>query len=217
MVVGRDRAGGERLGDPEDHGHGCAQLVRQARHEIVTTGRALHERLLRGLELGRPPPFALERVGELVDHAGRDVRREHRAAARGAQDRGQDLVAVGILQHVARGAGDQHLADDVLVLVPRQGDHAGRGEPFLEHPCRLDAVHLRHVDVHQDHVGPEVGDEIERLEPGLRLADHEQVGGVEQGKERLSEAGVVIDDEDPHTAGAVGRPGGKDRGCHLGA
>ena len=96
-----------------------------------------------------------------------------RSAPLGAPaDGGQDLVAVGVLQDVARGPGDEHPADDLLVLVARERDDPEVGEVRLEQAGGLDAVHRRHPDVHQDHVGRERTHELEGLGARARLADH---------------------------------------------
>jgi hypothetical protein len=92
----------------------------------------------------------------------------------------KDVIPVRILQHVAGGAGHEHLAHDRLILVPRQRDHAQRGVPLLEQARRLDAVHLGHAHVHEHDVRLQLGDEIERPASRLRLADHGEVPRVEQ-------------------------------------
>ena len=95
---------GQGLRHPEDHGDGRAELVAEPAHELVTTGSPLEERLLRELELPGAASLALEGLGELADHAGRDLGRDHPAARGRLADRVEDLVAVGVLQDVAGGA-----------------------------------------------------------------------------------------------------------------
>ena len=112
------------LGHPEDDGHGRAELVAQPAHQLVTASGSLEQRLLRELELAGTAALALERLGELPDHTGRDLRGDHAAAGRRLADRVEDLVAVGVLQDVAGGACDQHLPHGVLVVHTGQGDDA---------------------------------------------------------------------------------------------
>ena len=211
---GEDSDLGERLGHPEDHGHRGPELVREPGDELVAPGRALHERGLRGFELPDPAPLALERLGELLDHARGHLGGQERPSFGGPADGGQDLVAVGVLQDVARGPGDEHAADDLLILVARERDDPEVGEVRLEQARGLDAVHRWHPDVHQDHVGRERTHEPEGLRARARLAHHLQVAGLEEGQEGFAEAGIVVHDEDPDRPTVPDRAG-KDRRFHV--
>ena len=101
-----------------------------------------------------PLRCAGQRAGEAVEQPPRDGRREQRLAARDDPDRVDELRRLDVLEQEAARARAQRL-EDVLVEVERGEDQdrapriAGRHEP----PGRLDAVHARHPDVHQDHVG----------------------------------------------------------------
>jgi len=64
----------ERLGHAEDHRDRRAELVRETGHHLVAAGRPLDERLMCLLELLRALALAIERVGELLDDVGRDLR-----------------------------------------------------------------------------------------------------------------------------------------------
>jgi hypothetical protein len=69
-------------------------------------------------------------------------------------------------------------------------------------PARgLDPVHLRHADVHQDDVGSQLVDELDRLDAVRRLADDLEVLAAEEGSERTPEAVVVVDHEDANATG----------------
>ena len=204
---------GECLGDAEDHRDRRPELMGQPGDELLPSRRTLDERVLRGLELPRTSALAFESFGELLDHVRRHSRRQERPSLGGAADGGQDLVAVGVLQDIARGAGDEHPADDLLVLVPRERDDPKIGEIRLQPPGRLDPVHRRHPDVHQHDVGCERANEAERLHARAGLTDHLEVPGLEQRQERLTEAGVVVDDEHPDRPAVTNRAG-KDRRFH---
>jgi hypothetical protein len=201
------------VGDAEDHRDRRPELVGQPGDELLPSRRTLDERVLRCLQLPRTPALAFERCGELLDHVRRHSRRQERPSLRGAADGGQDLVAVGVLQDVPGGAGDEHPADDLLVLVSRERDDAQVGEIRLQQPGRLDPIHRRHPDVHQHDIGREQANEAERLHARAGLTDHLEVPRLEQRQERLTEAGVVVDDEHPDRPGVTNRAG-KDRRFH---
>jgi hypothetical protein len=94
----------------------------------------------------------------------------------------------------------------------RQDREAGSGRllPRADRGGRLEAVHLRHLDIHQDDI------EALPLQGGQRLT---AVGGEEGRVPRLLEEGhhqalvdgIVLDDEDPQRARELGR-----RHCVLG-
>ena len=76
----------------------------------------------------------------------------------------------------------------------------------------LDAVHARHADVHDDHVGAGVPGELDRLGSGSGLAGHVDVGCLlDQHAQARADQRLVVgqDDPDGHRAGAgSGQPGG---------
>ncbi len=109
----------QALGEAEDHRDRRPQLVPEPADQLLAARRPLQQRLLRHLQLARPPAPALERLGQLLDHGGRDLGGQQRPARGRPPDRVQDLVAVGVLQDVAGGAGHQHVADRPLLLECR--------------------------------------------------------------------------------------------------
>ena len=120
------------------------------------------------------------------------------AAARGRlADRVEDLVAVGVLQHVAGGARDQHLPDRLLIVDPGQGDDAHVGERRLQQAGGLDPVHLRHADVHQDDVGLRGAHEAHGVGAARGSADNEELLGSEQRGQGFPEPRIVIDNGNP--------------------
>jgi hypothetical protein len=67
-------------------------------------------------------------------------------------------------------------------------------------PRRLDAVDLRHLDVHHDRVRLQLLDERDGLAAVPRLADDlEPPVGAQQLLERRREIGVVLGQNDPAT------------------
>src|SRR4029079_1887253 len=124
-----------------------------------------------------------------------------------------DRVGVGVLQDIAGRAGNEHVADGSLLVHAAEGDHADPGLDLLQLPGRLDPVHFGHPDVHQDDVGRQTANHLDRLGPRARLADHLEVLTRQQEGERLTEAVVVVADEH---AGAVRGAEGGGR-AHLGS
>jgi hypothetical protein len=137
-------------------------------------------------------------------------------------DQGRHLAAraeVGLAPH-------ERAPHDILQVLPRErldqvlegavgegelhrlqrrvgGDHHdldGRIGP-LHAAEDLEAVHLRHLDVENHDVGPELGQHLQRRASAVGGGD--LVGGLEQHAQGLARPQLVVDDED--TRGARGR------------
>ncbi len=116
-------------------------------------------------------------VGVLVEQPARDARGQHRLAARDDADRLHQLVGRGVLQQEATGAGAERL-HHVLVEIERgQHEHLRRTVPARPRDLtrRLDAVHPRHPDVHQHHIGLQRPHLVERLEAVTGLSHHREI------------------------------------------
>ena len=77
-------------------------------------------------------------------------------------------------------------------------------------PGGLDAVDVRHAHVHQHHVGPRPGDQVDGVAPVGRLADHVDVGlALEDHPEPGAHHRLVVDqhDADRHVAATIGTIG----------
>ena len=104
-------------------------------------------------------------------------------------------------EHVARRPRNQHLAHGALLFEPGERHDLERGVQGLQPARGLDPVHLWHADVHQDDVGSQLVDELDRLDAVRRLADDLEVLAAEEGSERTAEAVVVVDHEDAYATG----------------
>ena len=111
----------------------------------------------------------------------------------------QDLVAVGVLEHVARRSGDEHVADRALILEPGERHDPEVRIERLEPAGRLDAVHHGHPHVHQHDVGLGRGDQLQRLGAVARLPHHHELVGVEERDEGVAEPRVVVHDQHADT------------------
>ena len=118
------------------------------------------------------PRAARPRVArELPDHALGDGGREERVAGGDGPDRRDQLLGRVVLEHEAAGAGAERLVD-VLVEVEGREDEDPRGRVGGEDaPGRLEAVELRHADVHQDDGRVEARRLGDGLVAVLRLGD----------------------------------------------
>jgi len=92
-------------------------------------------------------------AGELADHAGGDGGRQEPVAHGDGPDARDELLGRLVLEHEPAGAGVQRLVD-VLVEVERREHEHPRVGPLDEDPARrLQAVELRHADVHEHEIG----------------------------------------------------------------
>src|SRR6266699_2187231 len=103
-----------------------------------------------------------------------------------------------VLEQEAAGARAQR-GEDILVKVEGgQDQHAhGRGvRGGGDLPGRLDSVHARHLDIHQDEVGFLAPGEFDGLGAGGRFADRGQVRcGVHENAEATANQGLVVGDQ----------------------
>ncbi len=140
---------------------------------------------------------------------GRGGDRDHRhpallVALAGADlaDRCGQLVAAERLDQELASAGE-HRAAEVVRLALDGHHHDGRaGDARGELLGGGDAVHVRHVDVHQDDVRVEPGGHLEGFRAGRRRADHVDVTlEAQELRQVIAGLGDVIDDEDTDLVG----------------
>ena len=117
-------------------------------------------------------------------------------------DRGGELVAAERLDQELARAGEHRAAQVVgLALDGHHDDRRGR-DVARELLGRRDAVHVRHVDVHQDDVRRELRGELERLAARRRGPDDVDVAlEAEQLREVIARLRDVVDDQDADLVG----------------
>ena len=135
-----------------------------------------------------------------------------RAATPGADDHlpgddgvegGEDVVLLGALEQVAAGAGAHRGEHGLVVLEHREHEDGDVRQQRRQPAGGLDAVHRRHLDVHDDDVRPRQLRLAQRLGAGRRLRHH--LDAVERRQQRRHAAAddrVVVRDEHPDRAGA---------------
>jgi hypothetical protein len=101
-----------------------------------------------------------------------------------------------------------HGREHVLVEVVRgEDDHAASAARRGDAARGLDPVHLGHAHVHQDHIGHELFDELDRLGAVRGLArDLDVVASVEDHAEAAADERLVVgeDDGDAHGVASSG-------------
>jgi hypothetical protein len=134
---------------------------------------------------------------EAVEQAAGDAR-SHDGLAPMDHAHGLDEVVGGHVLEQEAGRTSPQRVDDVLVeVVRRQDQHAGRVAELVEPARRLDAVHARHPDVHEDDVGPQRPHLRQRDLAVGGLADHLDVRlGLQDEAEAGAQQRLVVDQQD---------------------
>jgi hypothetical protein len=113
-----------------------------------------------------------------VQQGGQVLRGEYGAAIVHGADRVAQHQRRGVLEQEAAGTVPDRGGGPVVEVEGGQHDHADglgpAGCPLWGEDLarRLDAVHLRHPDVHQDNVGPQLVDHSDRFHAVVGRADH---------------------------------------------
>jgi hypothetical protein len=101
-----------------------------------------------------------------------------------------------VLQQIAACTRLERSHVDV-VAVHREHEHLRAFDALQDLPRRLDAVQLRHRDVHDDDVRAELLDEIDRGPAVARFADDlDLLVRLEDAAQALSDHGVIVNQED---------------------
>ena len=103
------------------------------------------------------------------------------------------------------GAGCQRVERD-LWRTCRSDHHDTRGRRDASNPPRgFDAVHARHVHVHQNDVGTQCLRERDGLDPARRGRDDlDALVDSQRQHQRLGEQRVIVDDEHAHDFLTIG-------------
>ena len=157
-----------------------------------------HRHLARRERLGGG--FQLGRVGDLLQQLACDGRMEGRLAAMHLADGPHELVRGGVFEQITHSPGFDGRKH--LVVGGKAGQHedACFRVAARDLPRRLDAIHHRHQQVHQDHVGPRFFGVPHRFLPVADLCHHlEAIGFGEQGPDALAHDGMVVGNHDTNT------------------
>src|SRR5512132_125916 len=143
----------------------------------------------------RPPQ------GTSIAPRRRAVFRQTLLAACGLDDRLDQLRGDPILCDVAGRAGVTRTVDVGGGVRARQYQYAGIRPRLANPPGRLDSVHHRHADIHQDNVRLELQRQLDCLRTVARAPDDlEGALAGEDRLERLGEQPMVVHDQDANRA-----------------
>src|SRR5262249_35926593 len=116
---------------------------------------------------------------------------------RDAAHGGDQLGCRRVLQHVSGRTRLHRGEEQVGVGEGGEHHHAEVGQGFAQGSRRVDAVHVRQLDVHQHEVGGALAERVHVDGGGGAVTHHRQVGlGVETLHDPVAEERVVLDDHD---------------------
>src|SRR5688572_33279611 len=113
------------------------------------------------------------RSGGLGPSARRDAPTQEWAARQYGVNRGQQVGPGRCLLNVPMAAEVERLSDDLRRGLLAHEDHPCRGSESVNVLRHLEPIHLREMDVEQNHVRPQCLDLLNGLEPIRRLDDLE--------------------------------------------
>ena len=174
-------------------------LARRARHDVLRIGDEIHD-------------VGHRHQADVAAHVHADVGARRRLLARLVHflellhgelarlgERVRQPVLADRLQQIIHGV-DLERVERVLVVGGGE-DHARRVLHAHQVHGRLEAVHARHADVHQQHVGVELGGHFHRLGAVGGLADDGIAADVgDQLAQPLARQFLVIHDQDSHAS-----------------
>ena len=111
------------------------------------------------------------RLGDGRDQLRRHAGGEHRLAVGDCTDRFHQARRRGVLEQETRGARAQRLEHQVIGVEGRQHQNPRRIGHREDRLRRAQAVTARHPNVHQDDIGPVLGDDPHRVLPIDRLGN----------------------------------------------
>ena len=117
-------------------------------------------------------------------------------------DRCGQLVAAERLDQEFACAGEHRSAEVVRLALDGHHHDGGGRDGRRQLLGRGDAVHVRHVDVHEDDIRTQPDGHLERFAPGRGRADHVDVTfEAEELRQVIAGLGDVVDDEDADLVG----------------
>ena len=142
-------------------------------------------------------PHRTRQLRELLDHALGHRGRQQRVTGRDGAQRGDQLLRRIVLEDEAAGARLERLVDVLVEVEGGEDEDAGRRVGGEDVAGGLDAVELRHADVHEHHRRAEAGGLLDGLDAVGGFGDHVDVG---LAREQQAEAGadhrLVVGDKD---------------------
>jgi hypothetical protein len=111
-----------------------------------------------------------------------------------------------VLEEKATGPCGEGVVDVAVEVEGGQHDHPAVREVLKDPPGGLQAIDVRHPDIHEHHVGPEPARFGQGLGSVGGLADHGDAAGGEDHAEPGADQVLIVGDENPgHWRGVPGR------------
>ena len=129
-------------------------------------------------------------------------------------DPGHQLFLRGVLEQEAAGASSESFVHVFIEVEGRQHEHSRRALTAIHDPAgRLDAVHVRHADVHEHDIRIEFARQGDRLAAVRGLANDIDVGfGAEDDANAAAHERLVIREQDADRHARADRSGRRTRG-----
>lgn len=136
-------------------------------------------------------------LGGPLDQALRDCGGEDGFAGRRHPHGAGDLGRGDVLEQVAAGAGREGVDDVGVEVEGRQDQYRGRVGESAQFPGGGDAVHDRHLEVHQDDVRVQFPGLVDGLAAVAGLAHHDDGRvGAQHHAQPGADHGVVVHEQD---------------------
>ena len=125
-----------------------------------------------------------------------------------APDRPDEFFRGALLQEISARARSEQLLNIAAVGVARENQYFRGRDLRLQHLRRGQAVHPRHRDVHDDHVGAELPDHVDCRETVAGLADDLQIiFAIEHHAQAFAHDLVIVDENDAQFGHSLPRSG----------
>ncbi len=112
---------------------------------------------------------------------------------------GRDEIGIAdALRDIALSASVDRRDDVILLLRRREHEHLRSGVLGLQVPNGVDAVHARHADIDNRHIGPHLLPLFQcRAAAGRLRRDHDAPRSTECVRQSLTKEGMVVHDHEP--------------------
>jgi len=127
------------------------------------------------------------------------IRVNMRLALGRAFNGGYQLLARRILEQVAGRPAANGVEDPLVGVVGGKRQHPHAGMALTDQAGSLDAVHARHLQIHQHHIRPGVRDQLQCLGAILRYAHHlDPRRRAQDGLQSLAHQVLVVTNQYPN-------------------
>src|SRR5689334_10564284 len=185
--VGLDRG----LGDEQGGGDGAVGLAAADKSQHLELPRGQAGQLGGRLAGGRL-------AAEPLDEPAGNYRGEQGVPGDCGTDGVRQLAAAHVLEQESAGPGLHRPIDEFVAVEDGQHEDPGRRGLSHDGPGSRQAVHARHADVHQDHIGFQGPGQLNGLAAGGRVGDDLDIAlKFGDRPQAVAYQGLVVSDQDP--------------------